>query len=116
MRLKKKRNCINGDLAAPPLRSRGNRPTKAGAHEGENYSFKFGPGGGIGKDALCERGTVDAAIGREDAASETGDDGCHCGTARGLKLMDNVVCVDNLNAKLLEELGKQALPAGDSAC
>ena len=86
------------------------------AHQREYDCFKGGAGGGIGNNALCESRAVYAAVGSEDVTPETCDDGLHCGTAGGLKLMDNVVCVDNLNAKLLEELGKQALPAGDSAC
>ena len=116
MRLKKKRNYVHGDGGATSLRSRGDRLAKTGTHKGEDYGFKVGAGGGIRKDALREGGTVDSAVGGKDAAPETRDDWLHCGTAGGLEFMDNVVCVDKLNAKLPEELGKQALPAGDSAC
>ena len=86
------------------------------AHEGEDDCFEVGAGCGIGKDTPCKRRTVDAAVGGKDVTSESRDNGLHCGPARGLKFMDNIVCVDKPNAKLPEELGKQALPAGDSAC
>ena len=114
MRLKKKGNYMDGatgrvQRAKCPL-------SQYAAHHGEYNGFKVGTGNGIGKNALCKRRTINAAVGSEDVTPETRNDRLHCGTTGSLKLMDHVVCVDNLNAKLPEELGKQALPAGDPAC
>jgi len=111
MRLKKKRNYMDCRWERHPCRFLQMRP-----HKRKDDGLKGGAGGGIGKNALGERSAVDATAGGEDVPTETSDDRPHRRSARGLKFMDNVVCVDKLNAKLPEELGKQALPAGDSAC
>lgn len=112
---------MNGDLAAtsaalPFRRSRGDRPTKVRAHEGEEDGLKVATGGRVRENTRGERGAVDAAVGCKYGRSEARDDGGHSRTARCFQFVDNIVCVNNMNAKFPKKLGKQAFAAGDSAC
>ncbi len=112
MRLKKKRNYVDGDLKRRDAAS----PSHTGTNKGKEDGFQVGAGRCIGEDAAGKRRAVNPAVRGEDASAEARDDGRYGCAAGRLESVDNVVCIKNMNAKFLEELGKQALAAGDSAC
>ena len=112
MRLKKERNYVDSDLKRRDAAS----PSHAGTNKRKEDGFQVGARGGIRKYAGGERRPVDAAVGGEDVPAEARGNGRHGGAVRRLQFVDNVVGVKNMNAKFPEELGKQALAAGDSAC
>ena len=89
---------------------------KAGTNQGEEDGLQVGAGRCILKYAVGQRSTVNAAVGSDDFLAEASGNGRN-GRATGcFQFMNYIVCINNLNAKLPEELGKQALAAGDSAC
>ena len=112
MRLKKKRNYVDGDLKRRDAAS----PSHAGTNKGKEDGFQVGTRGGIRKDAGGERSPVDAAVRIEDLFAEARGNNRHGRAARRLQFVNNVVRVKNMNAKFHEELGKQTLATGDSAC
>ena len=101
--------CISGKLVSC-------RFPKAGTNQGEEDGLQVGAGRCILKYAVGQRSTVNAAVRSDDFLAEASDNGRN-GRATGcFQFMNYIVCINNLNAKLPEELGKQALAAGDSAC
>ena len=112
MTLKKKRNYVDGDLKRRDAAS----PSHAGTNKGKEDGFKVGAGRHVREDACGERRPVDAAVRGEDLFAEARDNGRHGCAAGRFQFVNNIVRVKNMNAKFHEELGKQALAAGDSAC
>lgn len=78
--------------------------------------FQIPPRRRIPKRDGRQRRAVDPSIRRTNARAEACHDWIDRRAAHALQLMHHIVRVQKLNAKFPEELGKQTLPTGDTAC
>ena len=112
----KRRDATSPSGGNPSGKRHSCRFTKAGTNQGEKNSLQVGAGGGILKDARCERRAVNAAVGCKHGCTEARGNCGNGRAARGFQFVDNIICVNNMNAKLPRKLGKHAFATGNSAC